>query len=147
MAEKKTLTAKELRGIAEALLHWLRSCPYKPSDLPLAYQSLGDSSGLSLHTLKGTVKNVEYIDGSYEGVYPFAIYLRASPDSTNARLDCTNILDTIGSWVDEQEGYPELDDNRNIVSINQISNATLVKRFENGVEDYMSTFELVFESD
>lgn len=147
MAEPTVLNAGEQRGIAEALLKWLRTCPHIPSDLKLAYQNLGNSSGLSLHTLKGTVKRTEYVDGSYEGYYPFAVYLRDVPDSTNARLECADILDTIGAWVDEQDEYPELDNNRIISSINQVANATLVKRFESGVEDYMATFELIFEKE
>lgn len=147
MAEPVILKAGEQKGIADALLKWLRTCPYMPEGMNLAYQNLGDSSGMSLHTLKGTVKRKEYVDGSYEGYYPFAIYLRDMPDSTNTRLECTDILDTIGAWVDEQDDYPELDDNRIINSINMVSNATLVKRFENGVEDYMATFELLFEKE
>ena len=147
MAEQVVLKAGEQRGIAEALLKWLRTCPYMPEGMKLAYQNLGDSSGMSLHTLKGTIKRKEYVDGSYEGYYPFAIYLRDMPDSTNTRLECTDILDKIGAWVDEQDDYPELDDNRIINSINMVSNATLVKRFENGVEDYMATFELLFEKE
>lgn len=145
MADPILLNAGEQKGIAEAVLKWLRTCPDMPSNMTLAYQNLGDNSGMSLHTLKGTVKRTVYVDGSYEGIYPFAIYLRDTPDSTNTRLECTDILDTIGSWVDEQDIYPELDDNRIINSINQVANATLVKRFENGVEDYMATFELIFE--
>ena len=147
MAEQVVLKAGEQSGIAEALLKWLRTCPYMPEGMKLAYQNLGDSSGMSLHTLKGTIKRKEYVDGSYEGYYPFAIYLRDMPDSTNTRLECTDILDKIGAWVDDQEVYPELDDNRIINSIDMVSNATLVKRFENGVEDYMATFELLFEKE
>lgn len=145
MADPVLLNSNEQRGIAKALLDWLRTCPSMPSNMKLAYQNLGDNSGMSLHTLKGTVKREEYVDGSYEGYYPFAIYLRDTPDSTNTRLECTDILDTIGAWVDEQDTYPELSDNRIIESINQVANATLIKRFENGVEDYMATFELIFE--
>lgn len=147
LAEQVLLKAGEQKGIAEALLKWLRTCHSIPSDITLSYQNLGECSGMSLHTLKGTVKRKEYVDGSYEGYYPFAIYFRDMPDSTNTRLECTDILDKIGSWVDEQYDYPELDDNRIINSINMVSNATLVKRFENGVEDYMATFELIFEKE
>lgn len=145
MAEQTLLKAEEQRGIADALLKWLRTCEDIPSDTTLAYQNLGENYGMSLHTLKGTVKRVEYVDGGYEGYYPFAIYLRDTPDSTNTRLECTDLLDKIGAWVDKQENYPKLDDNRVINSINMVANATLVKRFENGVEDYMATFELLFE--
>ena len=147
MQNAKLLKVSEQKGIAKTLLNWLRTCPHIPSSLKLDYQYLGDKSGLSLHTLSGTIKRVEYIDGSYEGVYPFAIYLREVPDSNNTRLDCTDILDMIGSWVDEQNEYPDLGNNRSILSIEQVANATLVKRFENGVDDYMATFELTFEKE
>lgn len=144
MKNEKLLKVSEQKGIAETLLNWLRTCPYIPSGLKLDYQYLGNKSGLSLHTLSGTIKRVEYIDGSYEGVYPFAIYLRDIPDSNNTRLDCTDILDMIGSWVDGQNEYPDLGDNRSVSTIETITNSTLVKRFENGVDDYMITFELIY---
>lgn len=147
MADPSLLPASDIKGIAEALLKWLRTCPAMPSDMKLAYQNLGNDSGMSLHTLKGTVKRTEYVDGGYEGYYPFAIYLRDVPDSTNTRLYCSHILDTIGSWVDEQKVYPEIADDILVSEINWVANATLVKRFENGVEDYMATFELIFEKE
>lgn len=145
MADPTLLNAGDIKGIGKALLDWLRTCPNLPDSMKLAYQNLGDDSGMSLHTLKGTVKRTEYVDGGYEGYYPFALYLRDVPDSTNTRLECTDILDTIGKWVDEQEVYPELENGCIINEINWVANATLVKRFENGVEDYMATFELLFE--
>lgn len=147
MADPSLLPASDIKGIAKALLDWLRTCPDMPSDMKLAYQNLGNDSGMSLHTLKGTVKRTEYVDGGYEGYYPFAIYLRDVPDSTNTRLHCSHILDTIGSWVDEQKVYPEIADDILVSEINWVANATLVKRFENGVEDYMATFELIFEKE
>lgn len=147
MADPVFLTAGDIKGIGKVLLDWLRTCPDLPSNMKLAYQNLGDNSGISLHTLKGTVKRVQYVDGGYEGYYPFALYLRDVPDSTNTRLECTEILDTIGEWVSEQTKYPELNNNRTITEVNWVANATLVKRFENGVEDYMATFELIFEKE
>ena len=84
-----------------------------------------------------------YIDGGYEGKYPFAIYLRGIQDSTNSRLDIESTLNSIGEWVDNQSIYPSLD-YLEIDSISWITNAILVKRFDNGVEDYMITFELLF---
>ena len=147
MPDKPELKEKEIKGIAEALLIWLRQYTGIPDGIKLNYQYLGDSSGMSLHTLKGAKKREEYVDGGYTGYYPFAIYLRDVPDSNNARLDCIDVLDKFGDWIDNQTIYPEIGDNRYIYSISQVSNASLVKRFENGAEDYMATFELLFEKE
>lgn len=147
MADAALLPAGDIKSIAKALLDWLRTCPDIPSDLKLTYQNLDNDSGMSLHTLRGTVKRTEYVDGGYEGYYPFAIYLRDVPDSTNTRLQCSSILDTIGSWVDEQRVYPDITDDISVSEINWVANATLVKRFESGIEDYMATFELIFEKE
>lgn len=147
MADQVLLGAGDLKCLAEVLLKWIRTCPNMPDGMTLAYQNLGNDSGMSLHTLKGAVKRKVYIDGSYEGYYPFAIYLRDVPDSTNTRLECANVLDTIGEWIDSQTVYPDLGGNRVVSEVNWVANATLVKRFENGVEDYMATFELVFEKE
>ena len=83
---------------------------------------------------------------SYDGKYPFAIYIRGIQDSTNSRLDIESTLNSIGEWVDNQSVYPSLD-YLEIDSISWVTNAILVKRFDNGVEDYMITFELLFTVD
>ena len=146
MPELKSLPASDIKNISKVLLKWLRNCPAIPSDLTLKYQFLDTDSGISLHTLKGAVKKHEYIDGGYDGKYPFAIYLRGIQDSTNSRLDIESTLNSIGEWVDNQSVYPSLD-YLEIDSISWVTNAILVKRFDNGVEDYMITFELLFTVD
>ena len=73
MPELKSLPASDIKNISKVLLKWLRNCPAIPSDLTLKYQFLDTDSGISLHTLKGAVKKREYIDGGYDGKYPFAI--------------------------------------------------------------------------
>ena len=146
MNEPKPLEASDIKSISKALLDWLRTCPELPKNVKFSYQYLEEKDeSMSLHTLSGAKKSVQYVDGAYEGIYPFALYYRSSPDSTNKRIQCTELLDAIGSWVDEQSVYPELGDNRVINSISQITTSVLVKRFPNGYEDYMTTFNLVFE--
>lgn len=141
-----SLNATEVSIVSQALLLWLRTCPDIPNDVSLAYQYLdADKSCMSLHTLSGAVKREEYVDGGYEGYYPFAIYYRNSPDSNNSRIATNNVLDSIGVWLESQDSYPELDDNREISSVRQVTNSTLVKRFPNGYEDCMAKFELLFE--
>lgn len=144
MSELKQLSANDITNISKVLLDLLRKCPSIPDGIKLKYQFLDENSGLSLHTLKGTVKKHEYVGGGYDGVYPFAIYMRQLQDSTNSRLDCSQVLNSIGSYVDELSEYPEIEDGE-ITDINWLTNATIVKRFANGVEDYMITFELLFE--
>lgn len=148
MSVDKLLNASEVKDIAGEVLKWINSsCPHIPEGVRLAYQYLKDDEGMSLHTLKGTVKRTEYVDGGYLGYYPFAIYLRDMPDSTSTRLACNDLLDKIGCWFDEQDEYPDIGVGKYINSINQVTNSTLVKRFPNGVEDYMATFELYFEKE
>lgn len=144
---QNVLSASDVSTLAKGLLLWLRTCPSIPSGVTMAYQYLAeDKDCMSLHTLSGAVKREEYVDGSYEGYYPFAVYFRSSPDSTNSRIDCNNTIDSIGEWIDEQDSssYPDVEDIE-INSIQQVTNSTLVKRFANGFEDYMAKFELLFE--
>ena len=151
MGSNNPINANEVKSIAEILLRWINAnCTCLPNGKKLAYQYLGDDSSnmyLSFHTLKGTIKREEYVDGGYQGYFPFAIYLRDSPDSTSTRLDCDEVIDSIGSWISEQEDYPSLGKNINIESLSQVTNSTLVKRFNNGVEDHFATFELIYEKE
>lgn len=148
MADKPLISAGEIRGIAKALLEWIRTCPDIPSDMKIAYQYLEDEQPcMSLHTLSGAVKRVVFVDDSYEGYYPFALYLRDSPDSNNTRIECMDTLDNIAEWIGTQESYPSIGEGKYVYSINQVSNAILTKRFENGFEDYIVTFELIYEKE
>lgn len=146
MDDRPTLSARDISNISKLILDWLRNCPYIPTDLKLKYQYLDDHRGISLHTMKGAIKEHSYVGGGYEGLYPFAIYLRDSPDSTNEMLDCSLTLNSIGEWVQDQDDYPDLEDGE-INSIEWLTNANLVQRFEDGIEDWMITFELRFEKD
>ena len=145
------INADEVKSIAEILLRWINAnCTCLPEGKKLAYQYLGDDDSsiyLSFHTLKGTIKREEYVDGGYQGYFPFAIYLRDSPDSTSTRLDCDEIIDSIGSWISEQDNYPSLGANLNIESMTQVTNSTLVKRCNNGEEDHFATFERKYEKE
>ena len=145
--EKTPLKISVTKNLGKVVLDWVRSnCPYVKG-IPFAYQFLETGKSLSLHTMKGAVKRTQYVDGGYEGFYPFAIYYRNFADSTNSRLESAELLDLIGEWVNDQEIFPDIDNNKYITSISCVTNSVLVKRHEGGIEDYMITFELLFSQE
>lgn len=147
--KKQVVSSKMIKGVAKSLLSWLReNCNLIPKDTQLRYQELNDKEGtssLSLHTLKGSVKDTVYVDGSYRGYYPFAIYYRTSPDSTNTRLSAVDLLDSIADWIDSQDELPVLTGLDYVTEVSSVANAVLNKRYSDGTEDYVATFELYFE--
>lgn len=154
MADKIVLPASEQKLIAKGVIDFLNTnCPYIPDSIIVEYQGLEGNSGISLHTLKGAVKKNVYVDGGYTGYYPFAIYYRTLPDSTPTRLDASDVVDSIGNWLSTCEeldapiDYPEIGNCRLIESIEQVTNATLVNRNEDGIEDYMATFDLLYSKE
>lgn len=152
MAGAVNIGAVEQKSIARALIDWFNtSCTELPTGLIMEFQCLSDSSSISLFPNKGAIVAEQYVDGGYMGYYPFSIYYRTLPDSTDTRLVSNDIVDSIGVWVADIEEneieLPFVSDKIQITEIKQITNSSLAHRYEDGTEDYMATFDLYYESE
>lgn len=149
MAEPTPLSVAEQTQISRALIIWLNSFPELPAGVKkLSFQSLPKTGpAMSMGGLTGAVKTAEYIDGSYEAQYPFAIVYRVIPKDDDARLNAQSILNDFGEWMEQQSDYPNIGTGRTVTEISRTSTPGLAYRDDAGNEDYQGLYVLKYEQE
>lgn len=133
------VTAREQEGISRAVLSWLKK--HNP-DIEFEYLP-PERSGMSLTTIQGAYKTAQYIDGSYEAQYQFGILYRSLPTDSEERLDAESELNKLGEWA--EENWPDLGDEKNVTTVQRTSSASLLKRYDDNVEDYQILMTMEYE--
>lgn len=135
--------------IAEAMKDHLNSWPKKPCEIRL--EDL-DKDGVSmmLQQLASAEKRKTYIDGSYLGVWPFAVYIHIQAEDTASRLDATGCLWELAEWLrtkdakGEYVNLPSFDEQRQATRIELTNTPSIAARYEDDSEDYQALFELEY---
>ena len=137
--------------IAKAMKTLLNSWPDKPA--PILLEDLGkEATSMMLQQLAAAEKRREYVNGSYVGVWNFAVYIRIEAEDTESRLDATGSLQALADWLQETDSQgcfahlPVIDDRRVASKIEMTSSPSLVARMEDGTEDYQAVFSLEYKA-
>lgn len=136
--------------IAEALLDHLNKWDSKPSEIRFE-DFAKDPPSMMLQQLSGSYKLRSYIDGSYIGEYPFAVYIRVDGSDTASRLDATGSLLGLSKWLDERntdgtrKNLPILGSERTAVKIELESYPSIAARYDDGTEDYQALFKMQYK--
>lgn len=129
--------------IAEALLDHLNTWGDKPSEIKLeAFDK--DPISMMMQQLSGAVVKKKYINGSYIGAYPFAVYIRTEGYDTAGKLDAAKHLNHLNEWL-QTSPFPSLGKGRNITKIEMTSLPSMAARYEDGTEDYQAVFMLEYK--
>lgn len=137
--------------LAKALRDHLNTWAGKPTTINLEDFD-GEVPSMMLQQLSGAYKKRAYIDGSYLGSYPFAIYIRVDGIDTASRLDATGALYGLFHWLTEKDGHgkythlPTIDDEMTATQIDMTSIPSIATRYEDGSEDYQAIFELQYNA-
>lgn len=136
--------------IADVMLQHLNSWPKKPADVIL--EDIGkDAPSMMLQQLSAAEVRKTYVNGSYIGVWPFAVYIRINAEDTASRLDATGCLRELAKWLDEKDDrgtfihLPIIDSEKTATRIQMTSSPSIVGRMEDGIEDYQALFELEYK--
>jgi len=106
---------------------------------------------MMMQQLSGAFIDRKYVDGSYIGIFPFAIYVRVKGESTADTLDAIKQLNNLYLWLietDEDEEYinlPELDSFTEALEFEMSSLPSIVGRYDDGAEDYQAIFKLKYK--
>lgn len=136
--------------IASSLKEHLNSWPDKPCDIKLEDFSKSPPS-MMMQQLSGSYKTRSYVDGSYLGEYPFAVYVRIEGIDTVSKLDATGCLLGLAKWLNEKnddgskKNLPDLTGNRTAVSIQLESLPSIAARYNDGTEDYQAIFKMKYK--
>ncbi len=135
--------------IAKVMKDLLNSWDKKPVDILL--DDLGAvAPSMMLQQLSAAQKKKAYVNGSYIGVWNFAVYMRVACNDTKSRLDATACLSDLADWltaVDANgnfEHLPEIDTDRTATSMALTATPSVAARYENGTEDYQMMMSLEY---
>lgn len=129
-------------AIAKNVLDHLNSWTDKPCVFSL--EKLPKSgNALMLQPLPGSGVLKKYIDGSFIGLFSFAVYFRIEQADTNDKLSAYETLEDLAYWI-EHESLPVLSDHRQAISIKQESTSFLSLSSDD-TEDYQTVFNLTYK--
>ncbi len=106
---------------------------------------------MMIQQLASVEKKKQYINGSFIGVFNFAVYVAINGEDTASRLDAMAVLNDLGMWLsemDETGNYthlPDLGEDRKAIQITMTSTPSIAARLENGVEEYQALFALEYK--
>lgn len=141
------VSGMEQDQISRALLIWLNEYPKKPAGVSrIEFEFLpADGTGMSMSTVQASYKTNEYISGSYDAQYQFALLYRVQPERSGDRLNADEILNDLGRWADNREDMPVLGTNIKVTSIDRNSTAAMIGRYEDRSEDYQILMQMEYE--
>ena len=142
------LSITDNKDITSVLLSIIKSSTIT-GVLPVEFDYVSPKSAcVALLSKEGARKSSVFIDGSYDGEFPFSIRVRQVQTNTDKRLDVHSMIEEYGDAFEvltNSGTLPDLGGGRRILSIEQVSLSSLVFRDESGVEDYQGSFLLKFE--
>lgn len=136
--------------LADVMLDHINSWPDKPAACVLEDLDV-EAPAMILQQLAGAEVKRRYINRSYIGSWPFAVYVRVDAEDTAARRDAAAILHDLNKWFNERTAageywhLPKIDPQRTATQITMTSLPAIAERFDNGAEDYQAIFELEYK--
>lgn len=137
--------------IAKVMRDHLNTWQKRPVNFLL--EDLGkEVPSLMLQQLSAAEKKKSYVNGSYIGVWNFAVYIRVNVLDTASRLDAVGCLEELANWLQEKNDkgayahLPQIDQNRTATKIETTSTPSIAARYEDGTEDYQALFTLEYQA-
>ena len=125
------------------MLDYLNGWDNKPANFSLEgiAKEAPSASMLQLPT-SGIVKR--YIDGSYIGMYTFAVYIRIRQADTGEKLEILDLYDDLLSYFKSGQ-LPDLSSEAEPRYIELLTTPSLADTYDDGTEDYQATYRLVYK--
>lgn len=150
-------------AVSAALLALLNAFPALSKPQNILFSTLSEASGIGFFPTTGAALQRDNEDVTGHVIqccqYPFNVVYRAAPKTEVQRIRIKEFLDTLGKWLERQpvviDGverqlttYPALQSgNRTIKTITRTSPAYLNTAYQDGVEDWLISANLVYENE
>lgn len=131
--------------IAKSVYNHLNQWPQKPCQISLEMMDKAPIAfTMSMQQLSGTRIMRRYIDGSFTGAWPFAVYVRMSASDTAKKFDAVSVLETLNQWLMTQP-VPDLGTGRTATRFEMTSLPSIAATYEDGSTDYQAIFQLEYK--
>lgn len=131
--------------IAKAIYDHLNQWPGKPCQIRLEMMDKAPIAfTMSMQQLSGTRILRRYIDGSFTGAWPFAVYVRMAASDTAKKFDAVSLLETLNQWLMTQP-VPDLGTGRTATRFEMTSLPSIAATYEDGSTDYQAIFQLEYK--
>lgn len=127
--------------ISKAVLDHLNTWPAKPKVIGTKLEK--DTISLMMQPLPGEKKLRKYIDGSFIGGWPFAVYIRIPGKDTASRLDANQKLTELSDWL-EANPLNSIGLGITEAKFYTTSLPSQAAQFDNGTEDYQVILQLQY---
>lgn len=131
--------------IAKSVYNHLNQWPEKPCQISLEMMDKAPIAfTMSMQQLSGTRIMRRYIDGSFTGAWPFAVYVRMAASDTAKKFDAVSVLETLNQWLMTQP-VPDLGTGRTATRFEMTSLPSIAATYEDGSTDYQAIFQLEYK--
>lgn len=131
--------------IAKAMLNHLNQWPDRPCDIRLENMEKEPIAfSIAMQQLAGTRVLKSYINGSFIGQWPFAVYVRFGSVDTAKRFQAVSYLEMLGDWLCNSE-LPDIGTTRTANEIEMTSLPSIAGTYESGAVDYQTVFLLTYK--
>ena len=131
--------------IAKAIYDHLNQWPQKPCQIRLEMMDKAPIAfTMSMQQLSDTRILRRYIDGSFTGAWPFAVYVRMAASDTAKKFDAVSLLETLNQWLMTQP-VPDLGTGRTATRFEMTSLPSIAATYEDGSTDYQAIFQLEYK--
>ena len=129
--------------IARSMLGYVNAWPDKPA--PFTLEGLRkESPAAMLLQLPSSGVLKRYVDGSYIGVWSFAVYIRLNKADTSDKLEALDLYEDLLRYF--KSGLPTLEDHAEAILIEMLSTPALAAAYDDGTEDYQATYRLRYKA-
>lgn len=140
MEERRPIPYADSAQIAAALMDHLEKLDALKGGIRLNDPDKGPC--VALQMLPGSGKTAEYMDGSYEARYDFAVLLRIDGRDSAQRLAAAGLLDTISRYL--QTSFPDIGESRSVSGLEASSAPCTAAVYEDQTEDWQTTFTMQY---
>ena len=137
--------------IAKVMRDHLNSWSKKPAEIKL--EDLGKKApSMMLQQLSSAEKVKSYVNGSYIGVWRFAVWIRVEAEDTASRLDAIAVLTELAEWLGETDesgdfkNLPVIDERRIATGFSMPATPSIAARYDDGTEEYQAIMSLEYKS-
>lgn len=130
--KRELLNGKEQKSVLDAIYDLTKEYP-ELNGLVVKFESFQEKgSSLAIFSEPGAHVNRRFITGAFEGIVPFSIVYRASPNQDQHKINMITFLEKLADWLSES-GDQSLTDDRRLTKIEAVTVAS--KDMANGAGD------------